>query len=191
MDEIKDSTPETVRSFLALTVDQASIDFLDDALTGQLRHYSGFRRIPPVDWHVTLHFLGNQSTDLLERLAGAIDVLSPGLTAPGTFPLARLGLFPHPTHGNLIVAEGMATAAMAQWHEGLAHCLGELGLPVENRPWRPHISLARRRLHRSRRPATTADLKLDWTVQLQAISLMKSELSDSPARYQALKTWTP
>ncbi len=189
MNTTADRAPTTVRSFLALSVDRASIDFLDDALSRQLRHYSGFRRIPEVDWHVTLHFLGNQPTDLLERLIGAIDELAPGLGVPGTFPLARMGLFPHPTHGNLIAAEGPVTAAMAEWHRGLAGCLEELGLTVENRPWRPHISLARRRLHRSRRPAAAADLKLDWTVRLEAVSLMKSELSESPARYQALKTW--
>ena len=183
--------PPTLRSFIALGLDQSSIEFLERSLERQIRHYPGFRAVPAANWHITVHFLGDQPLSKLEALSEDIDRLAPGLPHPGPFPLARMGLFPHPTQGNLIAAEGLATAAMNEWHQALYQSLVSLGVPVESRPWRPHITLARRRAYRARHIAPAADLALDWTVRLENISLVVSKPSAQKNPYQALKTWNP
>lgn len=185
------AAPPFLRSFVALGLDTASIEFLERSLERQIRHYPGFRTVPIANWHITVHFLGNQPLGTLEALSEAIDSLASRLPHPGPFPLVRLGLFPHPTQGNIIAAEGLATTAMYEWHQALAQSLVSLDVAVENRPWRPHITLARRRAYRTRQIAPAADLALDWTVRLERVSLMLSKPTTQNNRYQALKTWNP
>lgn len=180
---------EKIRSFLALSVDPQSIDFLGQAVDRQMRHYPGFRPVPSQDWHLTLHFLGYQPRETLENLVEEIDMIAGTLPSPGGFFLARLGLFPHPTRGNMVVAEGPSTPAMAAWHRTLAVCLETLSIPIESRTWRPHITLARKPARQANEPLAAAELSLEWTVRIDAVNLMESRPSEPTHRYHPLKTW--
>ena len=89
--------------------------------------------------HMTLHFIGQVGDD---RLAGLCEALSrTGPIPEFTLELGRAELWPH---GIAVVCPVSAPAALLQLHARLGATLGLLGLPVEERPLRAHVTLARR-----------------------------------------------
>lgn len=91
----------------------------------------------PEDLHVTLHFLGNVAVERLPQLRAGLEVAWAG----GELVLDRPAVWP----GGIAVLEaGQAGSELADLHSRLADALRALELPVEHRPWRPHVTLARK-----------------------------------------------
>ena len=87
--------------------------------------------------HITLHFLGDVALERLPELAQALDVP----LQPFTLHLSRANLWP----GGIAVLEPETIpAALLALHGATASVLQRLGLPVDARPFRPHVTLARR-----------------------------------------------
>jgi 2'-5' RNA ligase len=89
--------------------------------------------------HLTLHFIGSVPQARLPELL-------PGLRvplAPFDLCLDRAELWPR---GLAVLSSSQAPAALSALHAGLADALRRLGLPVEQRTFRPHVTLARRAL---------------------------------------------
>lgn len=97
---------------------------------------AGTRLIAPEDLHVTLHFLGTVPCDRLPDLCTRLDV-SPCQVA---VTLNRLELW---QKGVAALAAPAVPHALRELHERLAERLRLLGMPVDERPYRPHITLAR------------------------------------------------
>lgn len=94
------------------------------------------RRTRPERLHVTLHFLGNVPTARLPELSklqskwdGCDLVLDRGTVWPG---------------GIAVLEASDVPAPLARLHAALAGELRALELPVELRPYRPHVTLARK-----------------------------------------------
>jgi 2'-5' RNA ligase len=87
--------------------------------------------------HVTLHFLGNIPRVRLPELAQGLDVpLAPFELDFGHFEL---------WHGGIaVLAPDVVPAPLLALHGALAEALDRLGLPLERRAYRPHVTLARR-----------------------------------------------
>ena len=97
------------------------------------------RRTRPERLHLTLHFLGNVETTRLPSLHAGLQVPWDG----GDLVLDRATVWP----GGIAVLEATRIApALADLHARLASALRALDLPVESRPWRPHVTLARKAL---------------------------------------------
>lgn len=87
--------------------------------------------------HVTLHFLGSIPRVRLPELAGGLGVRF----AP--FELE----FGHPElwHGGIaVLAPDAVPEPLLALHGAVGEALERLGLPLEDRPYRPHVTLARR-----------------------------------------------
>ena len=95
--------------------------------------------------HLTLHFLGNVDAARLPELARAITVPF----EPMTLALGQPEVWPN---GVAVVRPDRAPAALLRLHAALGRQLAALGLPVEERPYRAHVTLARR-AHRATPPA--------------------------------------
>lgn len=118
----------------------------------------------PVDaerLHLTLHFLGDvRREQLLE--------ISEGLDVPFTafdLALGRAQLWPH----GLAVLRPTAAAPsrLIVLHGLLRDALQRLRLPIEERPFRPHVTLARRA--DSALPPSEAVAQLRWRVRSYAL----------------------
>lgn len=98
---------------------------------------AGARRTQPQHLHVTLHFLGQVAA---ARLAD----LRAGLAVPAQafeLVLDRQEVWP----GGIAVLEaGTVPPPLAELHAALAQRLAGLGLPLEARRYRPHVTLARK-----------------------------------------------
>lgn len=106
----------------------------------------GARFVTPDTMHLTLHFF----EDLDEaQVALAREAAAEGCAAVPGFEVALggLGAFPDPRRARVLWTGVTAGAAPLQaLQEAVGAGLAARGLPVDDRPWRPHLTLARFRL---------------------------------------------
>jgi 2'-5' RNA ligase len=163
---------------------------LDRALQ-PLREAPGAPRwIPPSRWHLTLLFLGDVPAHLLAPLTTAVAPAVAG-TPPLTLQLAGAGRFAPPRRPAVCWA-GLAgeVAGLTALAGRLSAAARALGLPVEDRPFRPHLTLGRWR------PGRPADAGLPdrlagyagpvWPVT--EVVLWRSHLGPEPA-YERVAAW--
>ncbi|RCX11766.1 RNA 2',3'-cyclic phosphodiesterase [Extensimonas vulgaris] len=95
------------------------------------------RKVPPQQIHLTLHFLGSVPRSQLPALVEGLRVPF----APFDLVFRRCERWPR---GMLVALPDALPPALAALHAALGAALQRLGLPVEQRAFRPHITLARR-----------------------------------------------
>jgi 2'-5' RNA ligase len=172
--------PPTDRLFLALWPDKR----LRSALA---RHRDAWhwpadaRRVRTDKLHLTLHFIGAvpaaRTAGLLSGLAVPFDAFEVVLDRPALWP-----------QGLAVLEPQAVPPPLAALHTALGEVLRAAGLPVEERPFRPHLTLARR-APGARPPAQAAVLR--WAVSHYA--LVASDLGAGGgyrvlARYPATET---
>lgn len=130
------SRPPAPRLFLALWPDAATRDAI--AAWQSTWHWPGSAKLVAQErLHLTLHFIGNVAAARLPELAKSLRVpfetvelaFGHGKVWPGGIAVLR----PHET-----------PAPLLRLHAQLARELLSLELPVEERSWRPHVTLARK-----------------------------------------------
>lgn len=125
------------RWFIALWPDAATRDALRALQAGcawpPRARPTGAERL-----HLTLHFVGPLAEDAVAPLRAALAAVD---AAPWRWALGRASVWP----GGVAVAEPARIPAAARaLHTALGEVLSAQGLPLEARPWRPHVTLARR-----------------------------------------------
>jgi 2'-5' RNA ligase len=130
------ATNDCTRMFLALWPEPQ----VRDALRQWQDGWEWPRRASPVKperLHLTLHFLGDVPNSMLPALAERLRVPF------GAFELGfgEAGLWPN---GVAVLEPGHVPQALLVLHAALGDVLLGLGLPVDPRPFRPHVTLARR-----------------------------------------------
>jgi RNA 2',3'-cyclic 3'-phosphodiesterase len=94
-------------------------------------------RTRPERLHVTLHFLGNVAPG---RVAELVD----GLRVPFESFSLELGGGEVWPNGVAVLLPREQPAALTRLHVQLGKAVRQLQLPVDERPYRPHVTLARR-----------------------------------------------
>jgi 2'-5' RNA ligase len=90
------------------------------------------------DMHITLKFLGSVQPTVLEQVRSA---LAPIRTRPFTIALAGAGSFPS---AGILYASIQKSAELFSLQESVEAALIPIGFPREERPYSPHITIARR-----------------------------------------------
>jgi 2'-5' RNA ligase len=98
---------------------------------------SGLRWMPPESWHITLQFLGSTSEDRYGCLTARLTEVR---SAPVAVRLEEVGAFERAGVLFLGVAATPELVALAQ---RVAEATSRCGFPAEERPYHPHITLAR------------------------------------------------
>ncbi|HEX5312844.1 RNA 2',3'-cyclic phosphodiesterase [Aquabacterium sp.] len=125
-----------LRLFLALWPD-ATTRHRVQHVQAQQNWPQGARPTPAPDLHLTLHFLGQVPE---HRLADLLQAL-PLPTKSIELALDTLELWPN--HIAALTPSSVPEALLAL-HAKLAETIDSLGLPRETRPYRPHVTLARK-----------------------------------------------
>jgi 2'-5' RNA ligase len=156
----------------------------DDAVRHALLHWQT-RHLPAAvrwqhwdDLHMTLHFLGAVDADRLDGLHRFAD----GVEADGfVLRLSEIGWWPGPR--GLWCAPGEVPDGLVRLHGRLAEGLAALGLPVESRAYRPHVTLARRVPEGG---AGRLEPAVNWSVREWALCESRS---GPPPVYRVLGRW--
>lgn len=123
------------RLFLAIWPSETACQRLAD-LIARIRWPGETALVRPENWHVTLHFIGKVPAERLSEITRKLEVPFD----PFFITLSRAVSWDHLT----ALEPSTATTPLIDLHQKLASALHKLDLPVESRPFRPHISLARR-----------------------------------------------
>jgi 2'-5' RNA ligase len=131
-----DAHAETARLFIALWPGSDLASALH-AQCGICTTDPGARVVTPQRVHLTLHFLGAVPRQTLPALANALRV-------PFQAFELRFSHCEQWPHGLRVAVPDTAVPPLMRLHAALGQALQGLGLPVEERPFRPHLTLARR-----------------------------------------------
>jgi 2'-5' RNA ligase len=123
------------RLFLALWPDRDTVARID-AWRARQSWPAGVRFTVPENLHATLHFIGEVPHARIAPLAKALTAVS---FAPGRIVPGHAEVWP----GGIAVLEAQADEALVALHTRLAEVLHSAQAPLDARPWRPHITVAR------------------------------------------------
>lgn len=132
-----------MRAFIAVDINDAARERLA-ALQGVLRRSAPrLKWVDPNQIHLTLRFLGDVAESQLEAIRAELARIA-GMAAPFEIHIHKTGVFP-PTGPPRVVWVGVkeASGALLRLHGELDAGLFPLGFPPEDRPFRPHLTLAR------------------------------------------------
>ena len=168
------------RLFFALWPDEPEREAVVERFqTSGLRDALGGRPVPVHNLHLTLVFLGTVPDECFDRLHAAAGQFP----RPGRFSLRldRFGIFA-PARVAWLGAEPVPAAVRLV--DALRGVAGTAGVPIDERPWCPHVTLLRRIEGRAAPRLPPPPTPLDWPVR--AFALVES----IPGRpYQVLRTW--
>jgi 2'-5' RNA ligase len=110
-------------------------------LVDQLRPLAPLRWSPVDNFHITTKFIGDFPEPRLPELKAALDSLPSFPHIPISLP--GLGWIPNPHHPRILLAAVHAPPTLADFSIQSQSALAAVGVPVEQRDYRPHLTLAR------------------------------------------------
>ena len=187
---------EQVRSFIAIELpDEVKLGLTQ--LEAQLK--SG--KPPSVKWvdpngiHLTLKFLGNVPADRIGDITVAMEKAAQGIS-PFHLEVKDLGVFPNLRRVQVVwVGMGGQVDRLSQLQQRIESNLAPLGFAPESRPFTPHLTLARVRdqalpdeRQRFGQLITNTKFEAVFTFEVEAISLMRSQLTKEGAIYSRISS---
>ena len=143
--------------------------------------------------HLTLVFLGWTDPSLRERIEEVIQEVSEE-SPPFSIRVTGLGVFPRLRSPKVVWVGVSEEAALMKLQQGLTKKIGSLGIELETRPYRPHLTLGRVKEGPVHAPF------IHWITQekgiqiggcaVSQVALMGSQLSPGGSVYDRLFTST-
>jgi len=137
-------------------------------ITGSLeRLLNRLRPTAPLHWsrsdnlHITTRFIGEWREDRLEELKSALSAVP--VPQPFAIAVRGLGWFPNPHAPRVFWAGVEAPPALVGLAKAIESALAGIGVAMEDRPFRPHLTLARVKDPRRAAPVRAAVAKLEST----------------------------
>lgn len=180
----------TIRAFLAVPLSaplRQALAALQEELAPALR---GVRWTPPASIHLTLQFFADLPTEVLDKLRTSVLSITAG-SKPFAIDVRGLGVFPDLQRPRVLWAGLEAGPGLAQLCRDCAEGLAAVGLSVESRPFRPHLTIGRFRDGSA--PGLEALLVREagravGTLAVERLVLYRSELRPGGARHSELFT---
>lgn len=129
--------PPRGRLFAALVPPPEVVLALDDAIAAW--DVPG-RRVPPENWHVTLRFVGRLDEVRWDRWRSELDRADLG--GPLRVRLGGPGAFPRPGRATVVFAR-VEARGLAELAATVEEATVAAGIEPEERPFHPHLTLAR------------------------------------------------
>ncbi len=179
-----------MRLFVALEPPSEVRESLRAAVTRGRKDDQALRWAGPDEWHLTLVFLGQVGEDLLPEITEA---LGREVRAHRPFHLTAdgWGTFPRGAHRSSVLWAGLDgdTEALGALAAGMRAASARVGIPVEDRAYVPHITVARSRPARDLTDTVRALGTLpDHRWHVDRVHLVESR-PGRPDRYRTVRTW--
>jgi 2'-5' RNA ligase len=186
--------PEQIRSFVAIELPEEAKKGLA-RLRKQLERdeHKFVKWVDPRGIHLTLKFLGNipskRVTEITEAMGKAVEGIS-----PFRLEISGLGAFPSLKQARVLwVGIGGELDQLSTLQQNIDSVLAALGFAREERPFVPHLTLARVREGASlpeRRSfgelVGSAAFEDKYPIEVEAVRLMRSQLTPAGALYTCL-----
>lgn len=132
--------PGNIRAFVAVLPSEAAAREME-RLLNRLRPLARCRWVSQAQLHMTLRFLGERPPAVIERVREALAALA---VSPFDIALNRAGAFPNLARPRTLWLSGdRGTAELTALASQVDDALFAAGLEREDRPFRPHLTLAR------------------------------------------------
>src|ERR1051326_7329183 len=129
-----------MRLFTGIDLPEDVVDILERLLV-RLRPAAHLKWSPAYNMHVTTRFIGEWPEAKLQELNEALSKVPP--RPPIKVELRSLGWFPNPRRPRVFWVGVEAGPELAQLANDINTALEPLGLPRDERPFSPHLTLAR------------------------------------------------
>lgn len=170
-----------MRAFLAILLEEPVKDKLCEAMELIRRSTRTSRLTRRENLHLTLVFLGEIQGE--EKVWASMERIR---TGPFSLEIRDLGKFRR-DEGDLYWAGITPSRELQNLYLELRNALVDQGFPIEDRPYRPHLTLARQVVEKPEIPFYTLKNRLaPIRTRAAAVSLMKSERIDGKLVYTEL-----
>ena len=157
------------------------------ALAEQVRDLDIPGKVAPVEnWHLTLRFLGKVDQVTYERFLVGLQRIE----EQASFPISvdRFGAFPRAKRATVVWAGiDRGESELSKLNEIAEDAAVGAGLTAEERPFHPHITLARVRPPMDVRWLEQEPVDVRW--ECDRVVVFQSHLGAGPARYEPLETF--
>jgi 2'-5' RNA ligase len=134
-----------IRAFIAIPLPVALQHALEDVQAVCQPLPIAWRWVPTAHRHLTLKFLGDVPAERIPSIAQAMEQAVVG-QQPFALMARALGCFPQPARPRVLwMGIEDSEGALLRLFQRLEAALRERGFPAEERPLRPHVTLARMR----------------------------------------------
>jgi len=186
--------PERIRSFIAIELPE-DLQVRLAGLRNELERaeHSFVKWADPKGIHLTLKFLGNIPLRQVEEITGAIEGAVQGIP-PFRLEISGLGGFPNLGQPRVLwIGIRGETETLSRLQHSIDYALTSLGFAKEERPFMPHLTLAR--LRQGAFPgerksfgevARSVRFEGGYPIDAKAVSLMRSQLTPCGAIYTRL-----
>jgi len=129
-----------MRLFVALDLDNAIRERIVRFIEGVQPFAPEARWVKPESMHVTLKFIGEQPDDAVDSLKQALQQISAGTIK---IDFRGHGFFPNPKSARVFWVRMQSGPELGALAAAVDQALFPLGIPKEDRPFSPHLTLAR------------------------------------------------
>jgi RNA 2',3'-cyclic 3'-phosphodiesterase len=180
------------RLFIAVEIADAVRQRLGAALKAVPTAGVQLKWVRPENMHLTLAFLGDTAPDVAEAVKGLMDQAGGG-TAPFEFDVAGIGYFGNRREPRVVWA-GLSgdLVPLKKLQTRLSNGLKSLGLTIEERDFKPHLTLARIKavIHAGAfvHALERQQAEVCGRTRVDRLVLMRSELSPEGPAYTPVHT---
>jgi len=187
-------SPEQIRSFIAIELPEEVREGLSGLRNAINRDEHRFVKwVSPDGIHLTLKFLGNITAKRVTEITEAIEEATREIS-PFHLEISGLGAFPSLKHTRVFwVGISGEVDTLSKLQQNIDSALAVSGFVKEERPFVPHLTLARIRPGASPLERRNFGELVDSTIfedkyhiQVEAVSLMRSQLTPAGAVYTRL-----
>lgn len=145
------------------------------------------RWVAPVNYHVTLAFLGWTGLEAIGRVRDALTAAVAGQNRT-TFRTSRLGAFPSLDHASVLWAGIEDGAALTELARSVGEAMAGLGFERDARPYHPHVTIARLRFPRAIRAIVLPMAEqMFGDTRIEALTLFESETKSSGSVHREIE----
>lgn len=189
-----------VRSFIAINLPSSlkqELSFLIEKLKKENKNKEKLIKwVSDEGLHITLHFLGSQEENVLEKVGESIKRKIKELHLaqnPIKLFLTEIGAFPNLSRPRVLFIgcqEEGEKNLVKKLQKEIGKEIEKLGIEVDKRDWTPHITLARFKIPTSLNLKFQISNLKNLSFEVKSIDLMKSELTPSGAKYTILESFS-
>lgn len=145
------------------------------------------RWVAPINYHVTLAFLGWTGVETIGGVCDALAAATAGASRM-SFRTARLGAFPSLDHASVLWAGIEDGAGLTGLARSIGDAMAGLGFEREARPFHPHVTLARLRNARALREIVLPMAEqMFGDTRIDAVTLFESETKPTGSVYREVE----